>query len=86
MKASIIAVSIFTFILSWNDYVFARILITGDNLKTIPVGIEDMYNSTVVDWGVLMASGVTISVPVLIGFVILYKYFNSKSIKSGLKF
>ena len=39
----VIAVSIFTFIVAWNDYLFARVLIGTDNLKTLPVGIQDLY-------------------------------------------
>lgn len=82
----ILAISIFTFILSWNDYVFARILITGDALKTIPIGIEDIYHSTVVDWGMLMASGVVISVPIIVGFIIIYQTLFKKSQSLGMKF
>ena len=29
---------IFTFVLTWNDYIFARMLISPDELKTLPVG------------------------------------------------
>ncbi|UCH92653.1 MAG: carbohydrate ABC transporter permease [Candidatus Aminicenantes bacterium] len=79
------AVSIFIFILSWNDYVFARILITSDYLKTIPVGIEDIYNATVVDWGLLMAAGVIITVPILMGFIFVNKFLMKGLGYSGLK-
>lgn len=79
------SVSIFIFILSWNDYVFARILITSDVLKTIPVGVEDIYNSTVVDWGLLMAAGVIITVPILVGFIFINKALMRGLGYSGLK-
>jgi ABC-type glycerol-3-phosphate transport system permease component len=39
----IVATGIFTFILAWNDYIFARILLSADELKTLPVGIADLY-------------------------------------------
>ncbi len=79
------AVSIFTFILSWNDYVFARILITGDKLKTIPIGIEDIYNATVVDWGVLMSAGVVITLPIIAGFILINRVLIHGWGYSGLK-
>ena len=81
----ITAISIFVFILSWNDYIFARVLITGDKLKTIPVGIEDILNATVVDWGMLMAAGVIISIPVVIAFIIINKFLINKLGYSGIK-
>ena len=70
----IIATSIFTFILAWNDYIFVRILITSDELKTLSVGIADLYNATVIDWGMIMAGSMLITVPVLIFFVFVQRY------------
>ncbi len=69
-----IATGIFTFILAWNDYIFCRILITSDTLKTLPVGIADLYNATVIDWGMIMAGGMLITVPVLIFFMYVQRY------------
>jgi multiple sugar transport system permease protein len=68
------ATSIFTFILTWNDYIFARILISADELKTLPVGIADLYNASVVDWGMIMASGLLVLTPVMGVFFIIQKY------------
>ncbi len=68
------ATSIFTFILTWNDYIFARILLSADTLKTLPVGIADLYNASVVDWGMIMASGLLILTPVMGVFFIIQKY------------
>jgi ABC-type glycerol-3-phosphate transport system permease component len=68
------ATSIFTFILTWNDYIFARILISADTLKTLPVGIADLYNASVVDWGMIMAAGLLILTPVMGVFFVIQKY------------
>lgn len=70
----IIATSIFTFILAWNDYIFVRILITSDELKTLSVGIADLYNATVIDWGMIMSGSMLITVPVLVFFVFVQRY------------
>ena len=70
----IIATGIFTFILAWNDYIFVRILITSDELKTLSVGIADLYNATVIDWGMIMSGSMLITVPVLVFFVFVQRY------------
>ena len=70
----IIATAIFTFILAWNDYIFVRILITSDNLKTLSVGIADLYNATVIDWGMIMSGGMLITIPVLVFFIFIQRY------------
>ena len=70
----VVATSIFTFVLTWNDYIFARILISADELKTLPVGIADLYNASVVDWGMIMAAGLVILTPVVAVFFLIQKY------------
>ena len=81
----IIATGIFTFILAWNDYIFVRILITSDELKTLPVGIADLYNATVIDWGMIMAGSMLISVPVLVFFVFVQRYLIAGWGSGGMK-
>ncbi len=70
----VIATSIFTFILAWNDYIFTRILITSDELKTLPVGVQDLFNSALIDWGLIMAAGMMITSPALIFFLAVQRY------------
>jgi ABC-type glycerol-3-phosphate transport system permease component len=70
----IIATSIFTFILAWNDYIFTRILIASDELKTLPVGVQDLFHSALIDWGLIMAAGMMITIPALLFFVAVQRY------------
>jgi ABC-type glycerol-3-phosphate transport system permease component len=70
----IIATSIFTFILAWNDYIFTRILIASDELKTLPVGVQDLFHAALIDWGLIMAAGMMITIPALIFFVSVQRY------------
>ena len=71
---SVIAAGIFTFILAWNDFLFALVLITSEELKTLPVGVNDLFNATIVDWGMIMAAGVVITVPTIVFFVAVQRY------------
>ncbi len=81
----VIAVSIFTFIVAWNDYLFVRVLIGTDNLKTLPVGIQDLYESTITDWGMVMAAGVMITIPALIFFLAVQRYLIAGWGAGGVK-
>lgn len=73
----IIAVSIFSFIVAWNDYIFTRVLITSNELKTLPVGLSDLVNSTLIDWGMILAGGVVITIPALLFFIVIQRYLIS---------
>jgi ABC-type glycerol-3-phosphate transport system permease component len=81
----LIATGILTFILAWNDYIFARILLSRDELKTLPVGIADLYNASVVDWGMIMAAGLLVITPVLGVFVFIQKYMVAGWGAGGVK-
>lgn len=81
----IIATSIFTFILAWNDYIFTRILITSDELKTLPVGVQDLFHSALIDWGLIMAAGMMITIPALLFFLSVQRYLIRGWGAGGLK-
>ncbi len=70
----LIAAAIFTFILAYNDFLFALVLITSEELKTLPVGVNDLFNATIVDWGMIMAAGVMITVPAVVFFSAVQRY------------
>lgn len=70
----IIATSVFAFVAVWNDYLFARILLSSPMLKTMPVGLQDMYESTIVDWGLLMSGSVVVVIPALIFFLTVQRF------------
>jgi len=71
----LVTVSIFSFLLSWTDYTYALMLITSDAKKTIPVGLASMLGSYDMRWGEIMAGSAIITLPLLIIFVFLSRYF-----------
>ena len=81
----LIATSIFTFTLAWNDYIFTRILIISDELKTLPVGVQDLFSAAVVDWGLVMAAGMLITIPALVFFMAVQRHLIAGWGTGGLK-
>ena len=68
-RPGLVAAGIFTFILSWNDYIYALILLKSESRKTISVGIALFIDSTTIEPGLMMAGAALITVPVLICFM-----------------
>ncbi len=81
----LIATAIFTFTLAWNDYLFTRILVSSDELKTLPVGVQDLFAAAVVDWGLIMAASMLITVPALAFFMAVQRHLVAGWGSGGLK-
>jgi multiple sugar transport system permease protein len=71
----IIATAIFSFIIAWNEYVYAYTLLNKESLMTLPVGIQRFFAEFAADWPGLMAASFIMSVPVVVMFLVLQKYF-----------
>lgn len=74
---AIISTMIYTFILSWNEFIFVMTLIQDDALRTIPVGIAMMKGETTYQWNMMMSMSLIGSVPVLVFYLIGQRYFMS---------
>jgi multiple sugar transport system permease protein len=74
VRPGLVAAGVFTFMLSWNDYIYALILLKSESRKTISVGISLFIDSTTVEPGLMMAGAGLITVPVLICFMFVQRY------------
>ena len=82
----IISTALFSFILSWNEYLYAAVFINVDDRKTLPPGVLTMLNQNQnVEWALLMAASVLMSVPVIVCFGFLQQHltrgFGAGSVK-----
>ena len=84
-RPGIMSTMLYTFILSWNEYIFASTLVRNDSLKTIPIGIALLKGEYSYEWNVLMARSILGSIPVLIIYLIGQKEFISGLGKGGVK-
>jgi len=81
----IFSVAVFVFVLSWNEFLFASVMITSGTLKTIPVGTAEFITSFDVRWGEIMAIGTLATVPVVILFLCVQRYFLSGVLSGAVK-
>ena len=81
----IASIAIFCFVISWTEYMFASVLISGDDLRTLPVGLAEIVGQYQIDWGFLLAGATLASLPVIILFVFVGKYFVSGLTEGSVK-
>ncbi|SNR69876.1 carbohydrate ABC transporter membrane protein 2, CUT1 family [Halorubrum ezzemoulense] len=71
---AIVAVFIYAFMIAWNEYLFASVLLRSQGLFTLPIGLEALNQAFENVWGQLMAASILTSIPVVVLFLYLEKY------------
>ena len=74
----LLSAGIFSFTLTWNEFLYALIFMSSGSMKTIPVGVvSDLIKADTLFWGSLMAAAVLGSVPVALIYSFFVKYYVS---------
>ena len=74
----IISTALFTSILAWNEYLFALVLVNSDEVRPLTTGVMNiLITSFNIEWSLLMAASVMMSVPLIVIFVFLQRYLTS---------
>lgn len=71
----IIATAIYSFIGAWNEYIYAYTFLSKNEQLTLPVGIQRFFSENTTDFPGLMAASFMMSVPVVVLFLVLQRYF-----------
>ena len=81
----IMAVAIFSFLFSYNEFFISSVFLRDENRMTMPVGIQSFMQQYSTDWGSLMASATLGMVPTLILFFFIQKYMVAGATAGAVK-
>ena len=84
-RPAIAAVGIFTFVLSWNNFIWPFVIVTNTDMMTIPVGLATMQSSYGLRYADIMASAVLGGLPLLIVFLFFQRQIVQGIASTGLK-
>jgi multiple sugar transport system permease protein len=70
----LIAVWIFGFTVSWNEYVMANLLLTDANLRTVPLGMVQFLVADLYQWGPLMSMSVLATLPTVVLYMVAQRF------------
>jgi multiple sugar transport system permease protein len=70
----LIATGVYTFILSWNEFLFAVVLTQTPDIRPLPIGIGMLIGEYTTEWNVLAALSFMSSVPLIVIFLFVQKY------------
>jgi len=84
-KPILATLAIFTFMSSWNDFLWPLIVMTNESKYTLPVALANLNGQYTTQYPLLMAGSVIVVVPVIIIFLFAQKYVISSIASTGLK-
>lgn len=84
---AIVTLAIFTFITTWNSFMWPLIVTNSDAMRTLPIALCNFKGSfrEVTDWGAITAFSVICSLPVIAVFLAGRKYFVNDILNGGIK-
>jgi len=69
----IMATALYSFMLSWNEFLFAITMITSNSKWTFPIGVAFQVGDVTTRWNIMMSYAVIGSLPIVVGFFVLQK-------------
>jgi multiple sugar transport system permease protein len=72
-RPGVVAVAVYSFMTSWGEILFASQM-TNDSTKTLSIGLQNYSTAINVYWNQVMAAALVVSVPIVVGFLLLQKY------------
>ena len=74
-KPILITLALFTFMGTWNDFLWPLIVMTDDTMYTLPVALANLLGEHVQDTELMMAGAVLTVLPVMLVFVVLQRHY-----------
>jgi multiple sugar transport system permease protein len=71
----LVSVGIYTFMIAWNEYLFALTLTRTEDMRTVPIGIQLLMGQHSYEWNEMMAMSVLGCIPVLLLFLFFQRFF-----------
>jgi multiple sugar transport system permease protein len=86
-KPGLGVLAIFTFVNSWNDYVWQLIILSKKTMYTLPLGVKfaSQVSEYGIDYGIALAGAMVAAIPILAIFLYFQKYFTKGITLGALK-
>lgn len=81
----LVATAIYAFLTGWNEYMFALVLTHDETMKTVPVGIGQMTGENKLTWNDVMSASLVATLPLLLVFLFLQRYFINSLTAGAVK-
>ncbi len=77
VKPTLAVLAVFTFIGSWGEFLWPSIMLTKESMYTLPVGINNLQGMFSANWRFIAAGSIIATIPIIIFFLVMQRYFIS---------
>jgi multiple sugar transport system permease protein len=85
LRPVLASLAVFTFLGCWNDFMWPLIVLTNEELQTLPVALASLSREHVQDNELMMAGSVVTVLPVLVLFLLLQRHYIQGLLLGGVK-
>jgi len=85
MAPALVAIGTYALLLSWNEYLYAFLLLSSDATITVPVGLGKFLNSDEAPWNYLMAAAILYALPPMAIYYAFRRKMSSGLTMGGVK-
>ena len=84
---TVMTLALFTFVTTWNSFMWPLIVTNSEGMRTLPVGLAIFKGSfrEITQWGEVLACSVICTIPVIGVFLVGKKYFINDIMQGGVK-
>ena len=82
---ALVSVFIYTFMIAWNEFLYAFIFLNSRNLFTMPIQINTIFNDPSPRPHVVMAASTIMTLPIIVLFLSLEKFLEKGLVSGGVK-
>ncbi|PEF39310.1 sugar ABC transporter permease [Bacillus sp. AFS094228] len=83
--SGIISVFVYSFMVAWNDYLFASIFLSDSANFTLPIGLNALFSTPDYIWGRMMAASLITALPVVGMYAISEHFIKGNLTEGGVK-
>jgi multiple sugar transport system permease protein len=85
LRPMLVTLGVFTFMATWNDFMWPLIALIDGDLRTLPVALAILSGEHVQDTELMMAGSVVTLLPVLLLFILVQRYYVAGIVAGSLK-
>ncbi len=85
IRAGLVAVGVFSFLISWGEFVFALSFLQNQQLQPISIGVFQFVGMYKTQWDSMMAFSTLVAIPAVVAFLLLQRQFINGMTSGAMK-